>query len=94
MSDSDDLDEQVHRLHAALAATEERPVERSAGRWIGEAQAVAGDLAGGDPDPEVVSERVGHVRDLLSNVEGTGDSEADERVAEARRIAVEIDEVT
>lgn len=93
---SGSLAERVERLHAELEATEERPVDRTASRWIGEAQAVAGDAAGlaGDADDEgaelTVRERVGHVADLLSNVEGTGDAEADERVATARSLAERI----
>ncbi|WP_436924113.1 hypothetical protein [Halosimplex amylolyticum] len=89
----DSLAERVERLHDALRATEERPVEREASRWIGEAQAVAGDASdvattGGDAG--VVRERVGHVADLLANVEETGDDAADERVATARELAERI----
>ncbi|ELZ24972.1 hypothetical protein C475_12065 [Halosimplex carlsbadense 2-9-1] len=87
----DSLAERVERLHAELEATEERPVDRTASRWIGEAQAVAGDAAklasGGGGDEETVRERVGHVTELLGNVDGTGDDAADERVATARSLA-------
>lgn len=85
-----DLAERVARLHDELRATEERPVERSASRWIGEAQAVAADVAGDDVSDAVARERVGHVRDLLANVGETGDPEADEHVERARSIAAEI----
>ncbi|MFC4357220.1 hypothetical protein ACFO0N_04560 [Halobium salinum] len=75
-------------LHAHLEATEEQPIDATANRWIGEAEAVAGDVAalaaGEDVDESVVAERVGHVRELLSNVDETGDSGADEHVAAAR----------
>lgn len=89
----DSLAERVDQLHVELEATEERPVDRAASRWIGEAQAVAGDaaaLAAGADDEgtrATVHERVGHVSDLLGNVDGTGDEAADERVAAALALA-------
>lgn len=88
-TESADAD-RVERLHAALAATAELPVERAASRWIGEAEAVAEDAATGDLDPAVRRERVGHVRDLLANVEETGDERADEHVDRARELAAAI----
>jgi hypothetical protein len=78
-------------LHERLEATEERPVERTASAYLAEAAAVAADVA---EDPTVsmavVRTRVGHVADLLSNVEATGDEAADEHVAAARDLAAEI----
>jgi hypothetical protein len=74
----------VEDRHDHLRATGERPVERDASRWIGEAEAVAGDLADADVDPDVRTERVGHVAELLSNVEGTGDDAAVDHVEAAR----------
>ncbi|PSP96696.1 hypothetical protein BRC94_11740 [Halobacteriales archaeon QS_5_70_17] len=50
-----DLGALADRLHDHLRATAERPVERSASRWLGEAEAVAGD-AGGTGDRERVAE--------------------------------------
>ena len=70
-------------LCAALEATAERPLERSANRWLGEAQAVATDLRDGDPDAETRRERLETVRYLLDQVEQTGDDEADEALAMA-----------
>lgn len=70
-----------------LTATAERPVETTASRWLGEAEAVATDLADGEVDRDVVGERIGHVRRLLAEVDGTGDETADDHVAEAREIA-------
>jgi len=88
----DSLAERVERLHAELEATEERPVDRTASRWIGEAQAVAGDAAdlASEGGEATVRERVGHVADLLGNVDGTGDEAADERVTAARALAEDI----
>jgi hypothetical protein len=81
------LSERLTDLAEQLTATAERPVETTASRWLGEAEAVATDLADGDVDHEVAAERLGHVRRLLSEVESTGDETADEHVAEARAIA-------
>jgi len=88
------LADRVARLHETLAATEERPVERTAGRWIGEAQAVARDAVEltddqGTREP-VIRIRVGHVLDMLENVERTGDATADEHVATAHALAESI----
>jgi len=84
------LGERVERLHAELEATEESPVDRTASRWIGEAQAVAADAASGGLSDEVVRERVGHVAELLGHVDGTGDDAADEHVRTAREIATDV----
>ena len=84
------LSELVERLHAELVATEELPVERAASRWIGEAQGVVAGVVGGDLDEAVIRERVGHVVDLLSNVETTGHDAADEHVETARELATVI----
>jgi hypothetical protein len=83
--------ERVDELHDHLEATAERPVERSAGRWLGEAEAVAADAARGDPPEAVVAERIEQVEELLANVDGTGDPVADEHVAAARELAAAID---
>ena len=92
--DTDDLlAERVKRLHAELEATEERPVQRSASRWLGEAQAVArdaSDIAASGGTDAVVRERVSHVAELLSNVDETGDETADRRVAAAKTLADDI----
>ena len=79
-------DERIRALHDHLAATAERPVERAASRWLGEAEAIAGDVAEGNMEPSVRRERLEKVEQLLRNVEGTGDDDADEHVAEARAI--------
>lgn len=79
-------DDRLRELHDHLAATAELPMERAATRWVAEAEAVAEDCLAVD-DPAVVRERVGHVRDLLANVESTGHEEADERVAAAYELA-------
>ncbi len=80
----------VTELHDRLRATAERPVEPTASRWIGEAEAVAGDLVGEEVEPEVLETRVGHVADLLDHADETGDPEANEHVAVAREVATEL----
>jgi hypothetical protein len=81
-----DPDSPIEALHAELAATAELPIERDASRWIGEAEAVAEDLVGAAASEAVVDRRVGHVRDLLAEVDDTGNEAADERVGEAERL--------
>ncbi len=82
-----DRDELLASLHDHLAATEQRPLETSANRWLGEAQAIATDLAEADLDAETVQKRTEKVLDLLSEIDGTGDEEADKHVDAARRAA-------
>ncbi len=86
----DDTAARLRELYEQLRATEELPVERTANRWIGEAEAVAGDLADSDLPSEVVRERVGHVEHLLSQVDGTGSEAADEHVREAKDIVAAV----
>ena len=80
-------------LHEELDATEERPVSRTASPWLGEAAAVARDAAEAHESgvaPDVVADRVGHVRRLLSEFDGTDDTAADEHVEAARSLAAEV----
>jgi len=79
-------EESLRDLYDHLSATAERPVERSASRWLGEAEAIAGDVAHGDMAPEVQRERLEKVEHLLANVDATGDEAADEHVAAAEAI--------
>lgn len=83
-------DERLRRLHDRLDATAELPVEREASAYLGEAEAVARDLVERPAEPAVVRERAGHVRDLLAEIEETGNTEADEHLAEARELASEL----
>ncbi|WP_440989611.1 hypothetical protein [Haloarchaeobius baliensis] len=79
-------DDALADLAAALRETESYPVDRVANRWLGEAEAVAADLAASDLPDAVVHERLGHVEHLLSNVDGTGSEEADALVERARSL--------
>ena len=85
-----ELDRLLGDLHAVIAATEEVPVRPRANRWLGEAQAVASDVAGGAPR-EAVVRRVAQVRHLLEQVDGTGSDEADERVEAAIELTARIE---
>jgi hypothetical protein len=85
-----DLQALVADLHDHLRATGERPVETTASRWIAEAEAVVADVDGGDPPEAVVRKRIGQARDLLAEVEATGDDRADEHVGAARELAAAI----
>ena len=76
----------LRELYDHLAATAERPVERTASRWLGEAEAIAGDVAEGSMDASVRRERLENVEHLLDNVEATGDEAADEHVEQARAL--------
>lgn len=89
-TDDSEFRDDVRRLHDHLAASQERPVERTASRWIGEAEAVAADLVGGGVERDVLRKRLTHVEELLGHVDGTDDSAADDHVAEAKRIAADL----
>ncbi|WP_254273503.1 hypothetical protein [Haloarcula marina] len=78
--------ERLGTLYDHLAATGERPVDRAASRWLGEAEAVAKDALTDGLDPSVRRERVAQIPHLLDNVEETGDEVADDHVAAAEAI--------
>lgn len=82
-------DERFRTLHDHLAATAELPLDREATRWVAEAEAVAEDCLD-VTDPSVRRRRVGHVRDLLGNVDSTGHPEGDDHVEAARALAGEL----
>jgi hypothetical protein len=83
-------EDSLRDLYDHLTATAERPVERTASRWLGEAEAIAGDVAEASMDPSVCRERLEKVEQLLGNVDTTGDEAADEHVAAAEAILDEL----
>jgi len=83
------IDERLRRLHDHLVATAELPLDREATRWVAEAEAVAGDCLD-IGNPAVRRRRIGHVRDLLGNVEATGHPEGDDHVEAAQSLAAEL----
>jgi len=84
--------ERVADVHAHLAATAERPVERTPRRYLGEAEAVAADAvaAAGAGNRVAAVRRLRQVLDLLASVEATGDARADEHVRAARALAADL----
>lgn len=79
-------DDDLEALYDHLAATGELPVETTASRYLGEAEAVVEDALAPDTTDDVVRSRVQQARDLLSNVEGTGDERADRHLGDARSL--------
>jgi hypothetical protein len=82
-----ELGELLASVHDNLEATAELPVEAGASHYLGEAAALAADVADDDAPDEVVRARLGHVQDLLAAVESTGSAAADDHVAAAREAA-------
>jgi len=80
----------VRELHERLEATEELPVRPDASVWLGEAAAIAADLADADLPRSVVVDRVQRIEALLDEIETTGNERADEHVEAATRLAVRI----
>ena len=79
-------DERLQALHRHLAETGERPVKRTASRWLGEAEAVAADIAEGELSEDALTERLATVDHILSHVDSTDDAAADDHVEAAREI--------
>jgi len=65
--DADDADD-LAALHDNLASTAELPVERSASRWLSEAEALAADLRESDLPDDVVADRLATIEKLLRQV--------------------------
>lgn len=80
-------DEDLEALYDHLAATGELPVETSASRYLGEAEAVVEDALEPDTPDAVVQSRVQQAKELLSHVDETGDDRADRHVASARELS-------
>lgn len=73
-------------MHSHLEATGERPVSETESRWLGEAEAIAADLRHAEGlTEETIRDRTTKVDELLAEVDGTGDDDADEHVAAAQR---------
>lgn len=87
-----DIHTLVEDLHAHLKATEELDIDHRANRWIGEAEAVAEDIVGDDVPDQVIEKRVIQIEELLRNIDGTENREADEHIDVALEIAGSIEE--
>lgn len=71
---------------AHLRATRELPAERTASRWIGEADAVARDLVVDPPPEPVLVERLRTIESLLARVDEVGHHHADDHLEDAKRL--------
>lgn len=91
MTDSD-IHTLVDDLHAHLKATEDLDIDTKANRWIGEAEAVAADIVGNDVPEQVIGKRVAQIEELLRNIDGTENEEANEHIDIALEIAESIEE--
>jgi len=87
------LDNRARELHRHLEATAELPIDRKANRWLGEAEAIAADVATSNLERETVLERVEKIQHLLSEVDDTGHDEADGHVDAATQCCRAILEV-
>jgi hypothetical protein len=90
VADDQSVDALVSALEATLRETEELPVAPASSVWLGEAHAVAADLAREPVDEEVLRERVGHVHRLLSSAGDVDNDAAASSVADAVEIAATI----
>jgi hypothetical protein len=79
-------------MYEHLRATEELPIDPTANRWLGEAQAAAADVADGDPPESVLAKRAAQVEHLLENAGETGHPEGQRRVEAAHAAATELTE--
>lgn len=77
-------------LHTHLAATAELPIDPTANRWLGEAQAVAADVADGSAPDAVVTKRARQVVHLLENAGDLDNDEAGRHVDAALAVAREL----
>ncbi|WP_339103527.1 hypothetical protein [Haloterrigena salinisoli] len=86
----DSLSGRTQELHRHLEATAELPIDRTANRWLGEAEAVAADVATSDLERETVLERVAKVQHLLGEVDETDHEGADDHLEAAEEICAKI----
>jgi hypothetical protein len=74
-------------LYDHLEATAARPIDPTANRWLGEATAVAADVADGSAPESAIGKRAGQVRALLGETGPIEDDTAATHVDAAERIA-------
>ncbi|NUC71905.1 hypothetical protein HTZ84_06210 [Haloterrigena sp. SYSU A558-1] len=86
----DGAENELAELHYHLEATAELPIDRTANRWLGEAEAVAADVATSDLDRTTVLERVEKIQHLLAEVDETGHEGADDHLEAAKEVCTEI----
>jgi hypothetical protein len=77
-------------IHEHLEATEQLPLDAGTNRWLGEAQAVAADIATSDVPATVAIDRAETVVDLLERAGDIDDPVAREHVATSLTLAREL----
>lgn len=70
----------LRTLHEHLGATAELPVDTPASHYLGEAEAVVADALKPGTSESVVRQRVEQAQELLSEVEETGSTAANDHV--------------
>jgi len=88
--DDRDTDELAAALFDHLEATAELPIDPTANRWLGEAEAAARDIADGTAPDSVVRKRANQVQHLLQEAGDTEHDSAAEHVDAALAIATEL----
>ena len=86
----DGAENELAELHYYLEATAELPIDRTANRWLGEAEAIAADVATSDLERETVLERVEKIQRLLTEVDETGHEGADDHLEAATEVCARI----
>ena len=76
----------VNELYGHLESTAELPIDHRTNRWLGEAEAVARDVATSDLDRETTKARIREVEHLLEEAAETGHEEADEHLEASREL--------
>lgn len=84
------IDDLIMDLRSHLEATEELAIRTKANRWLGEAHAVAADLAEAQPSIQTIEKRVNQIEHLLRQIEETENEEADEHIRASLEIAKKI----
>ncbi len=82
--------DRVRALHDHLVATAELPIDRETNRWLGEAEAVARDVATNELDPETTTMRVQQVQHLLAEADEPDHDEATAHLTAARELCAEL----
>ena len=86
VNSDESLDVLVDRLFDHVEATGQLPIDRQTSRWLGEAEAVARDVATNDLDEATIRRRVRQVNHLLEEAGRTDHKEANRHLDAARGI--------
>lgn len=78
------------QIHEHLEATEQMPLDTATNRWLGEAEAVAADIAIGDVSEAVASNRAETIVELLESAGSIENESASEHVITSLTLAREL----